>query len=75
NCKLDATVMEVVETLMRKVPQELWVKTHHTLIFFGRNHCTARNPKCEVCPLLSILQDGKNRMRLNEKTLKKKPRL
>lgn len=34
-CKLDATVMEVEETLMRKVPQELWVKTHHTLIFFG----------------------------------------
>ncbi|MEJ4211365.1 endonuclease III [Enterococcus faecium] len=38
-CKLDATVMEVEETLMRKVPQELWVKTHHTLIFFGRYHC------------------------------------
>lgn len=33
-CKLDATVMEVEETLMRKVPQELWVKTHHTLIFW-----------------------------------------
>ena len=74
-CKLDATVMEVEETLMRKVPQELWVKTHHTLIFFGRYHCTARNPKCEVCPLLSICQDGKNRMRLKEKALKKKPRL
>ncbi|MGC3598880.1 endonuclease III domain-containing protein, partial [Enterococcus faecium] len=28
-CKLDATVMEVEETLMRKVPQELWVKTLH----------------------------------------------
>ena len=64
--------MEVEETLMRKVPQELWVKTHHTLIF-GRYHCTARNPKCEVCPLLSICQDGKNRMRL--KGAKKKPRL
>ena len=58
-CKLDASVMEVEETL----------------IFFGRYHCTARNPKCEVCPLLSICQDGKNRMRLKEKTLKKKPRL
>ncbi|MGC3083278.1 endonuclease III, partial [Enterococcus faecium] len=38
-------------------------------------HCTARNHKCEVCPLLSICQDGKKRMRLKEKALKKKPRL
>ncbi len=32
-CKLNASVLEVEETLMRKVPKELWVKTHHTLIF------------------------------------------
>ncbi len=24
---------------------------HHQLIFFGRYHCTARNPKCDVCLL------------------------
>ncbi|WP_165006682.1 MULTISPECIES: endonuclease III [unclassified Enterococcus] len=62
-CKLDASVLEVEETLMRKIPESLWVKTHHTLIFFGRYHCTARNPNCEACPLLSMCQDGKNRMR------------
>lgn len=66
-CKLNASVLEVEETLMRKVPKELWVKTHHTLIFFGRYHCTARSPRCEVCPLLDMCQDGKNRMK--EKTL------
>jgi len=27
---------------------------HHTLIFFGRYHCTARKPKCETCPLQNI---------------------
>lgn len=32
-CKLSANVLEVEETLMRKVPESLWVKTHHTLIF------------------------------------------
>ena len=33
-CKLNANVTEVEQTLMRKVPKELWVKTHHTMIFF-----------------------------------------
>ncbi|EOH89863.1 endonuclease III [Enterococcus villorum] len=64
-CKLDASVLEVEETLMRKIPKELWVRTHHTLIFFGRYHCTARSPRCEVCPLLEMCQDGKVRMKLN----------
>lgn len=66
-CKLNASVLEVEETLMRKIPKDLWVKTHHTLIFFGRYHCTARNPRCEVCPLLDMCQEGKNRMKLHSK--------
>lgn len=65
-CKLNASVLEVEETLMRKVPETLWVKTHHTLIFFGRYHCTARNPHCEGCPLLEMCQEGKNRMKLHK---------
>lgn len=63
-CKLNANVTEVEETLMRKVPEELWVKTHHTMIFFGRYHCIARSPKCEKCPLLDMCQEGKERMRV-----------
>ena len=66
-CKLNASVLEVEETRMRKIPEDLWVKTHHTLIFFGRYHCTARNPHCEVCPLLDMCQEGKNRMKLHNK--------
>lgn len=60
-CSLKASVLEVEETLMKKIPKSLWVKTHHTLIFFGRYHCLARNPKCIVCPLLDICQEGKTR--------------
>ncbi|MDD3646244.1 MAG: endonuclease III [Candidatus Gracilibacteria bacterium] len=26
-------------------------KLHHSLIMFGRYHCTARSPKCEICPI------------------------
>ncbi len=24
---------------------------HHPFVLFGRYHCTARNPKCETCPI------------------------
>lgn len=62
-CKLNASVLEVEETLMRKIPKKIWVNAHHTMIFFGRYHCTARAPKCEICPLLEMCQDGKDRMK------------
>lgn len=26
-------------------------KLHHSLIMFWRYHCTARSPKCEICPI------------------------
>lgn len=48
--KKDST-LKVEEKLMRKVPRDKWSKTHHQMIFFGRYHCTARNPKCDGCPL------------------------
>ena len=57
------SVLEVEKTLMRKIPSELWSKTHHQLIFFGRYHCTARAPKCETCPLLADCREGKKRMK------------
>ncbi len=45
------TPEKVEAKLMRKLPRQRWSKTHHQFIFFGRYHCTARNPKCEGCPL------------------------
>lgn len=61
-CKLNASVTEVETALMKKIPKNLWIKTHHTLIFFGRYHCLARSPKCDSCPVLYLCQDGKERM-------------
>lgn len=66
-CKLSANLLEIEETLMRKIPQSLWVQAHHTMLFFGRYQCMARNPKCSVCPLLSICQEGKERMKDSSK--------
>lgn len=49
----DANVTEIEADLMRNIPKKDWVQTHHRLIFFGRYHCLAKKPKCEICPLQS----------------------
>ena len=33
------------------IPEDRWIKTHHQLIHFGRDVCTARNPQCEKCKI------------------------
>ncbi len=48
---LKDTPEKVEAKLMRKLPRDRWSKSHHQFIFFGRYHCTARNPKCDGCPL------------------------
>jgi endonuclease III len=66
-CKWKDSVLEVEKTLMRKVPKEEWSETHHRMIFFGRYHCKAQNPQCDICPLLDICREGQKRMRKREK--------
>jgi len=48
------TVLQVEEKLMKKIPMNKWSDTHHKSIFFGRYHCTARNPKCNGCRLKEL---------------------
>lgn len=55
--------LQVEEALMKKVPREEWAITHHRMIFFGRYHCKAANPQCQVCPLLDMCREGKKRMK------------
>lgn len=62
-CRWKDSVMEVEETLMKKIPREEWSITHHRMIFFGRYHCKARNPNCPECPLLEICREGQKRMK------------
>lgn len=49
--KQTSTVKEVENSLMKKIPKERWIKTHHQLIFFGRYHCKAIKPNCTNCKL------------------------
>lgn len=62
-CRWKDSVLEVEETLMRKVPKEEWSETHHLMIFFGRYHCKSRNPNCQECPLLELCREGQKRMK------------
>ena len=66
-CRWKDTVLEVEQTLMKKVPIEEWSVTHHRMIFFGRYHCKAQNPQCPTCPLLDLCREGKKRMKAREK--------
>ncbi|WHY70220.1 endonuclease III [Fictibacillus enclensis] len=66
-CKWKDSVLQVEETLMKKVPKEQWGITHHRLIFFGRYHCKAQSPRCPECPLLELCREGQKRMKLSVK--------
>lgn len=52
--KEDDSVLEVELKLMKKFPKKSWTKLHHQLIFFGRYHCLAQNPKCQDCPFFDM---------------------
>ena len=48
----DNDSVEVVEEkLKKKIPKNMWIKSHHQLIFFGRYHCKAIKPNCQDCKL------------------------
>ena len=52
--KMNASVKEVEESLMKKISKENWIKAHHQFIFLGRYHCKAIAPNCSECKLKEI---------------------
>lgn len=62
-CRWKDTPLQVEQTLMKKVPKDEWTMTHHRLIFFGRYHCKAQKPSCEICSLSDVCREGKKRIR------------
>jgi Predicted EndoIII-related endonuclease len=50
------TPMEVEKKLMQVIPEEFRRDAHHWLVLHGRYTCTARNPKCHVCPIYDECQ-------------------
>ena len=46
-------VLQVENKLMKKIPKNLWSRTHHQLVLFGRYICKSKKPNCDECLLTS----------------------
>ena len=42
--------------LMDRIPEERWSRTHHSLIFHGRQCCDARKPQCGTCVIAEFCE-------------------
>ena len=42
---------KIEQDLLKQIPKEYLKDVNHLLVYHGRNLCTARNPKCNECPL------------------------
>lgn len=49
-------VLKTELALMETLPQDRWSRTHHSLIFHGRNCCAARKPHCEHCSIADLCE-------------------
>ena len=49
-------VLKTEFALMDRIPEERWSRTHHSLIFHGRQCCDARKPKCDQCPIVEYCE-------------------
>ncbi len=46
--------VKIERDLMEAIPPREWIAFSHRMIQHGRRYCTARKPRCEVCPLRPI---------------------
>ena len=53
---------KVEQELMEIVPEKDWSDLSHLLINLGREMCTARNPKHDICPVLHLCPTGQREM-------------
>ncbi|MEG0367622.1 MAG: endonuclease III [Coprobacillus sp.] len=58
------SVLVIEKKLMKLIPKERWIKTHHQMIFFGRYHCKSMNPSCNECRLITICREPKRKQYL-----------
>ena len=49
-------VLDTEMQLMKNIPESRWTRTHHLLIFHGRNCCDAKKPACETCPIADLCE-------------------
>lgn len=42
------------DQLKNRLPEDMWIRAHHLLIFHGRKVCHARKPDCDNCKIKEI---------------------
>jgi len=50
------TPNQVEKDLLREIPRKYWKYANHILVTHGRNICTARKPKCDICPINDLCE-------------------
>ena len=58
--------VKVERILERLIPREEQSDFCHRIVQFGRDTCTARNPKCGECPLRELCERGKKENKRDE---------
>lgn len=48
---LNKDAVKIEFDLMKIIPKRFWNDFSLHLVYFGRQYCTARNPKCAICPI------------------------
>jgi endonuclease III len=46
--------VKIEQDLMKIIPKDRWILFAHQVIHFGRGICSARSPKCPVCPIETL---------------------
>ena len=47
----EADPLKIEQDLLKCIPKEYYKDVNHLLVWHGRNICSARNPKCDICPV------------------------
>ena len=46
--------LKVEQDLLKIIPKEYYYDVNHLLVWHGRKICSARNPKCDSCPISNL---------------------
>ena len=53
---------KIEQDLLKQIPKEYYYDVNHLFVWHGRKTCTARNPKCDVCPINMFCDDFNNKI-------------
>ena len=48
--------LKIEQDLLKVIPKEYYYDVNHLLVWHGRKICSARNPKCDSCPINNLCQ-------------------